>query len=200
MRDALAGGVGHDRAIGHAVATDEAVAVGIIVSALRAGVLTIMRAAEVVAEFVSEGVGAGRVHAADHAESVAGEVGVDAGHQVAEAGVGVHGLGEEADEVGAVLIAPVVDGIHVAIGGILQASQVGGGGAGLGVGHLTAEDEIEGDGHQRVGQGLVGLSHCEVNGGIHRGDAARARARRSGVHDHDVDDGVGRRVAFQRWQ
>ena len=84
-----------------------------------------MRAAEVVAEFVSEGVGAGRVHAADHAESVAGEVGVDAGHQVAEAGVGVHGLGEEADEVGAVLIAPVVDGIHVAIGGILQASQVG---------------------------------------------------------------------------
>ena len=150
-----------------------------------------MDAAHIVAEFVGEGVGAGGIDAAHDAEAVAGEVRGDGLHDVAEAGVGGHGFGEEADEVGAVLVAPGVDGVHVAVGGALEAAEVGAGVAGLGVGHFAAEDEVQRDGDEAVREGGVGLGNGEVDGGVHADDAAGPGPGGGGVGDHDIDDGIG---------
>ena len=191
IRNACAGGIGHDRAVGDAVIADETVAIGIIKRALAGGVLAVVHAAHVVTELMGKGVVAAGIGTAHDAEAVTGKIRGDVRHHVAEAGVGgLHGLGEEADQVRAVLIAEAVSGIHVAIAGVLQAGEVGGGITGFRVGDFAAIDEVQGDRNEAVLIGIVGLSDREVDQRVHGGLAAGTGLGGDGVNDHDIHIGV----------
>ena len=158
-----------------------------------------MGATHVVTEFVGEGVVARGVGAADDAKRIAGEVGRDRRHQVAQPGIGgLHGLREQAHHVCPVLIANAVNRIHLTVAGALQPGQVRGSIAGLRVGHLATIDEIQGHRDQAVYIGIVRLGNRQIDQRVHRRNAASAGLGRCGVNHHDIHVGVRARVGFNR--
>ena len=121
----------------------------------------VMLQAHVVSQLMGETQITGGAIAVDDVKPLARKIGVFVEHQVRQpASAGV--ISPQAHNISAVQVAKLVDGIHEAVGGALQACKVGGEIA-LCIVDLTGVNQSHTLFHEAIGVRVIGFRHGQVH-------------------------------------
>lgn len=186
------GAIGHDGAV-EGVVHEDAGAVGPRIEAGTGGVGVVMIAAEEVSDLVGEGVVPDEEGAEADGEAAGEGSGCGIEELVGHAGeeVGVLELGDQADEVGGVLVAQGVEFVEPAIVGAGEAVEITDEVTGFGVIDASCEDRSELEACAAAGEGVIGFEDREGEQGVDAEFSAGAGFGGRGEEEGEVEDGVG---------